>query len=79
MAILIISNDYLKDPDVWDMLENYLDFMQILNQTAEDTTMRVLNEEVPMEDTPIDLIAYSFHEVRPFIIGFKINQHGLQA
>lgn len=74
MAILIISNHFLKDPEIWNMISDYCTSMEILKSDNIGTVMRVNNDELPTQDYLVDLVCHQIAGVTPFISSFNVYQ-----
>lgn len=72
MAIVVFSNQLLKNPEIWEMLEDYAEIQDIVKQDTIGTVMRIQNEQLPKEDYLVDLTVYRFLDIRPFVISFKV-------
>ena len=74
MAILICSNESLRDPEIWDMISDFSDSMEVVKHISNGTVMRIKNNEVPEDDYLMDLEAIRITGIRPFIVSFNVYQ-----
>lgn len=74
MAILIISNHLLKDPEIWNMVSDFCKTMEIVKVDNVGTVMRITNDELPQQDYLVDLVCQQIAGIRPFITSFNVYQ-----
>ncbi len=76
MAVILVSNELMKDELLFEIVLNTFDSFEDIT-TWEDKTynrarLRVLNDEVPKEDVILDpLITTQFDNIKPFIISYQ--------
>lgn len=68
MALIRVSNHFIDDEEMFEVLLSAFDTIERVKTEYQITVFKVSGEEIPKGDVFIEPLFYKFEGVRPFII-----------
>jgi hypothetical protein len=73
MAILVMSEEFARQTDVWRMLERNFDVIEFLGMDNRSRTYRIQSDEVPKEDIEVCPYVMNLRGIEPFIVYIEVQ------